>query len=251
MPTRTRSRSRSDVDIRKPVTRRDSYEASKDREPKDKKHRRRGSSSRSSSGERRKHRSSRKENDSPSLKRKHESAKPAEDEFKITAAPAIRGGVVNQEDLKDEYGDFRNFPEIGLASQQNLISRGITRLFPVQYMTFRKIVNGEDLMVRDLTGSGKTLGFCLPMIEMFRGQRLFGGGKPLAMILAPTRELALQISKELELLKLNPREYNVLTVYGGVDIYAQMQELRRGVDIFVGTTGRVKDHMERKNFDFS
>lgn len=71
------------------------------------------------------------------------------------------------------------------------------------------------------------------------------------MILAPTRELALQISKELELLKLNPKEYNVLTVYGGVDIYSQTTELRRGVDIFVGTTGRVKDHMERKNFDFS
>jgi superfamily II DNA/RNA helicase len=109
----------------------------------------------------------------------------------------------------------------------------------------------EDLMVRDLTGSGKTLGFCLPMVEQFRTQRLFGGGKPLAMILAPTRELALQISKELELLKLHPREYNVLTVYGGVDIYSQTSELRRGVDIFVGTTGRVKDHMERKNFDFS
>jgi len=168
MPTRARSRSRSDVDIRKPVTRRDSYEASKDRDTKEKKHRRRGSSSRSSSGERRKHRSSRKENDSPSQKRKHEPVKPAEDDFKITATPAIRGGVVNQEDLKDELGDFRNFPEIGLASQQNLISRGITRLFAVQYMTFRRIVNGEDLMVRDLTGSGKTLGFCLPMIEMFR-----------------------------------------------------------------------------------
>jgi ATP-dependent RNA helicase DDX21 len=53
------------------------------------------------------------------------------------------------------------------------------------------------------------------------------------------------------LLKHNPREYNVLTVYGGVDIYSQTSELRRGVDIFVGTTGRVKDHMERKNFDFS
>lgn len=71
------------------------------------------------------------------------------------------------------------------------------------------------------------------------------------MILAPTRELALQISKELEALKHHPREYNVLTVYGGVDIYGQTQELRRGVDIFVGTTGRIKDHMERGNFDFS
>lgn len=80
---------------------------------------------------------------------------------------------------------------------------------------------------------------------------MFGRGKPLAMILAPTRELAIQISKELDLLKNSPREYNVLTVYGGVDIYSQTQELRRGVDIFVGTTGRIKDHMERRNFDFS
>jgi ATP-dependent RNA helicase DeaD len=55
----------------------------------------------------------------------------------------------------------------------------------------------------------------------------------------------------LEALKHHPREYNVLTVYGGVDIWGQINELRRGVDIFVGTTGRVKDHMERKNFDFS
>ncbi len=76
-------------------------------------------------------------------------------------------------------------------------------------------------MVRDLTGSGKTLGFCLPMVEMFRKERLFGVGKPLAMILAPTRELALQIAKELNELKHNPKEYNVLTVYGGVDIYGQ------------------------------
>lgn len=148
-------------------------------------------------------------------------------------------------------GDFANFPEISPATQKGLIARGITHLFPVQYMTFRRIMNDEDLLVRDLTGSGKTLGFCLPMVEKFRRDRLFGLGKPQAMILAPTRELALQIAKELELLKHSPREYNVLCVYGGSDIHAQIAELRRGVDIFVGTTGRVKDHIERRNFDFS
>ena len=58
-------------------------------------------------------------------------------------------------------------------------------------MTFKRIWNKEDLIVRDLTGSGKTLGFCLPMIEALRKDRAFGQGKPLAMILAPTRELAL------------------------------------------------------------
>lgn len=148
-------------------------------------------------------------------------------------------------------GDFKNFPELSSATTKGLIARGITGLFPVQYLTFRRIMNREDLLIRDLTGSGKTLGFCLPVVETCRKEKLFGQGSPLAMILAPTRELALQITKELEALKHSPREYNVLTVYGGVDIYSQTSELRRGVDIFVGTTGRVKDHMERKNFDFS
>lgn len=69
--------------------------------------------------------------------------------------------------------------------------------------------------------------------------------------MAPTRELALQVSKEINLLKHYDNEFNVLTVYGGVSIDDQTRELRRGVDIFVGTTGRVLDHMERKNFNFT
>jgi len=71
------------------------------------------------------------------------------------------------------------------------------------------------------------------------------------MVLAPTRELALQISKELTALKHNENEYSVLTVYGGVPINDQTYALRRGVDFFVGTTGRVKDHIERGNFNFA
>lgn len=74
----------------------------------------------------------------------------------------------------DNLGNFSNFPEISKPTIDGLIARGITKLFPVQYMTFRKIMNHEDLMVRDLTGSGKTLGFCLPMVEMFRKERIFG-----------------------------------------------------------------------------
>ena len=71
------------------------------------------------------------------------------------------------------------------------------------------------------------------------------------MVLAPTRELALQVSKEFNALKHFEGEYNVLTVYGGVSIDDQTYQLRKGVDIFVGTTGRVMDHMERRNFDFT
>jgi ATP-dependent RNA helicase DeaD len=71
------------------------------------------------------------------------------------------------------------------------------------------------------------------------------------MVLAPTRELALQVTKEFNALKHYEGVYNVLTVYGGVSIEDQTYQLRRGVDIFVGTTGRILDHMERRNFDFS
>ena len=89
------------------------------------------------------------------------------------------------------------------------------------------------------------------MIERLRQDKQFGKGKPVAMILAPTRELAHQISKEANALKHYDREYNVLTVYGGTPMDDQVYQLKRGVDIFVGTCGRVIDHMERKNLDFS
>jgi ATP-dependent RNA helicase DDX21 len=84
-----------------------------------------------------------------------------------------------------------------------------------------------------------------------RKNKCFGTGKIQVVVLAPTRELALQVSKEFNMLKHSENEYNVLTVYGGVPIDDQTRELRRGVDIFVGTTGRVLDHMERRNFNFA
>lgn len=76
----------------------------------------------------------------------------------------------------------------------------------------------KDLIVRDLTGSGKTLAFALPLVEYLRKNKLFGTGKIQGIVLAPTRELALQVSKEFNLLKHSEHEYNILTVYGGVSI---------------------------------
>ena len=69
--------------------------------------------------------------------------------------------------------------------------------------------------------------------------------------LAPTRELAIQVSNELNKLQHGPNEFRSLTVYGGVNIEDQTRQLRQGVDLFVGTTGRVLDHIERGNVDFS
>lgn len=118
-------------------------------------------------------------------------------------------------------------------------------------MTFNNVYNREDLIVRDLTGSGKTLGFTLPIIEYLRAHKLFGTKCAQAIVLAPTRELALQISRVFNDLKHHANEYNVLTVYGGVSIHDQTSQLRKGVDVFVGTTGRVLDHINRGNLNFS
>lgn len=116
-------------------------------------------------------------------------------------------------------------------------------------MTFRNVYSREDLIVRDLTGSGKTLGFCLPIVEYLRANRLFGTRSTQAVILAPTRELALQITRVLTDLKHHEHEFTTLTVYGGVSMDDQTYKLRKGVDIFVGTTGRVLDHINRGNLN--
>jgi len=90
-------------------------------------------------------------------------------------------------------GEFENFPEVHPKTIEKLKLRGITSLFPIQYHSFYPIFNREDVIARDLTGSGKTLGFALPVVEFFRKQKVLGQRKIQAIVLAPTRELAIQV----------------------------------------------------------
>lgn len=115
-------------------------------------------------------------------------------------------------------GDFAFYPELTQQTRVNLIAKGITSLFPIQQHCFKPIYSREDIIARDLTGSGKTLGFALPVVEYLRRQRLLGSRKVQAIVLAPTRELALQVSNTFQYLKHSPNEFNCLTVYGGVPI---------------------------------
>lgn len=87
-------------------------------------------------------------------------------------------------------------------------------------------------------------------MEYLRRHKLLGTRRVQAIVLVPTRELALQVTKEIEKLKHYDNEFKIVTVYGGVNIDEQTRALRNGVDIFVGTTGRVLDHIERGNIDF-
>jgi ATP-dependent RNA helicase DDX21 len=147
---------------------------------------------------------------------------------------------------------FDKFPQITETSIQNLKRDQITGLFPIQANTFEHIYAGKDVIARDLTGTGKTLAFCLPLVERFRKEGLLGGKrKTLSIMLTPTRELAVQISAELEKLQHFRNEFKVATIYGGVSIERQENLLRSGVEFIVGTTGRVQDHIQRGNTNFS
>ena len=146
-------------------------------------------------------------------------------------------------------GEFSSFPEINKATVETLKSKGYANLFPIQQKCFYPMYHREDVIARDLTGSGKTIAFGLPMIEYMRRHKLLRG-RLQAIVLAPTRELALQVTSEIEKLKHYNNEFRIVTVYGGVNIDDQIRQLRNGVDIFVGTTGRVLDHINRGNIDF-
>jgi len=175
-------------------------------------------------------------------------ASDSSEEVSLTRVKESAGSMAN---YKVVDGEFKSFPEINQKSADLLTNRGIKNLFPIQQHTFYPIYNREDVIARDLTGSGKTLAFALPVTEYLRKNQILGSRRISAIVLAPTRELAIQVQNEFVKLKHFPNEYQTLTVYGGVSIEDQTRELRRGIDIFVGTTGRVLDHIERGNIDFS
>ncbi len=135
------------------------------------------------------------------------------------------------------------FEEIGLNDEivKSLTMMNIFEPTDVQLESIPKIFAGKDAIIRAKTGTGKTLAILLPLIQKLKENR--GRGEPRLLILAPTRELALQISGvAMKLINRN----RVITVYGGSSINIQIGALRSGVDIVIGTPGRTIDLIERK-----
>ncbi len=129
-----------------------------------------------------------------------------------------------------------------------LASQGKTEAFPIQVDTLPDTLAGRDVLGRGKTGSGKTLAFSIPMVARL-GTRLSGGprraGRPLGMVLAPTRELATQINAVLEPLAA-AYGLTTTTIFGGVSQNKQVAALRAGVDIIVACPGRLEDLMQQK-----
>ncbi|XP_009388961.2 DEAD-box ATP-dependent RNA helicase 9 [Musa acuminata AAA Group] len=130
-----------------------------------------------------------------------------------------------------------------------LANRGITKLFPIQRAVLEPAMQGQDMIGRARTGTGKTLAFGIPIMDkIIRFQAKHGCGRnPLAMVLAPTRELARQVEKEF---KESSKLYT-LCVYGGSPISQQMRALDSGVDVVVGTPGRIIDLLNRGALNLS
>ncbi|MCB0960893.1 MAG: DEAD/DEAH box helicase, partial [Acidimicrobiales bacterium] len=124
-----------------------------------------------------------------------------------------------------------------------LARRGITEPFPIQAATIADALEGRDLCGKAPTGSGKTLAFGIPMVARVTRS---APKKPHGLVLAPTRELAIQVADELRALGT---ELRVLAVYGGAGIEPQIRKLRAGVDIVVATPGRLKDLIDRRVCD--
>ena len=144
------------------------------------------------------------------------------------------------------------FPSTHAALARALAARDYSVPTAVQLAVLEVDATGKDLLVSAQTGSGKTVAFGLAIVGTLLGdaQRFERAGAPLALIIAPTRELALQVSRELIWLYAETGA-RVVTCVGGMDARAEARQLGYGTHIVVGTPGRLRDHLERKRLDLA
>ncbi|KAJ3076953.1 Nucleolar RNA helicase 2 [Podochytrium sp. JEL0797] len=140
--------------------------------------------------------------------------------------------------------------DLSASTVAALIESNRPALFPIQAACYQKIMAGKDLLGRARTGTGKTLAFVLPIVETLkreirehRAEYSQRGRAPFALVMAPTRELANQVFREFECIAAG--EIQMVCVYGGSPYEIQNRAFSNGVDIVVGTPGRLMDHVDR------
>ncbi len=140
-----------------------------------------------------------------------------------------------------------NFEDFSLTKEtlKSIAEIGFEEPTPIQADTIPLILEGKDIVGQAQTGTGKTAAFGIPIVERSRK-----GKNPFAIILEPTRELAVQVAQEINRIG-KYKKANVLPVYGGKSIETQIKALKRGVDVVVGTPGRLIDHINRKTISLA
>jgi ATP-dependent RNA helicase DeaD len=135
------------------------------------------------------------------------------------------------------------FSDLGISVEilRAVEEMGYTTPSPIQLQAIPFVLEGRDLIGQAQTGTGKTAAFAIPIIDLVDSEL----NKPQAIILCPTRELAVQVEGEIQKLSKYHRGINSVAIYGGESIDRQIRVLRKGVQIVVGTPGRVQDHINR------
>ncbi|OEF97409.1 DEAD/DEAH box helicase [Desulfuribacillus alkaliarsenatis] len=141
------------------------------------------------------------------------------------------------------------FQEIGVSKAvvEQLHANGITEPTPIQEQAVPVLLKGTDVIAQAQTGTGKTLAFILPILERID----LSNPEIQALIVTPTRELALQITTEVKKLTAELAGYKILSVYGGQDVEQQMKKLKGGQHMVIATPGRLLDHLRRETIDLS
>jgi ATP-dependent RNA helicase DeaD len=141
-----------------------------------------------------------------------------------------------------------NFSELGLSEEilRAVTEMGFTAPSPIQAQGIPAVLQGHDVIGQAQTGTGKTAAFGIPVLERIDTT----SNATQALILCPTRELAVQVSEEINKLAKYKRGLRIEAIYGGDSIERQIRSLKRGVHIVVGTPGRVMDHMQRRTLHF-
>jgi len=146
-----------------------------------------------------------------------------------------------------------SFESLGLVAElvRAVSEQGYSEPTPIQLQAIPLILKGHDIMGGAQTGTGKTAGFTLPLLQRLSTQIQSQKQRPVrALILTPTRELAAQVSESIEVYG-KYLSLKSTVIFGGVNINPQIAALRNGVDILVATPGRLLDHVEQKNIDLS
>ena len=142
-----------------------------------------------------------------------------------------------------------NYSELNVPEQiHKAVERmGFTEMTEVQEKAIPPMMEGKDIIAKAPTGTGKTCAFGIPLILGLDQCRNY----PQAVVMAPTRELAQQITEDLQDLAHFYPDIRVVTVYGGANIQKQIEKLKKGAQIVVATPGRLQDHMNRRTVDLS
>jgi ATP-dependent RNA helicase RhlE len=143
------------------------------------------------------------------------------------------------------------FKQLGLTAEllRAVDEEGYAEATPIQQQSIPLVLEGRDVLAGAQTGTGKTAGFTLPLLQRLQGARP-GDRRVRALILTPTRELAAQVGDSVRAYGRH-LPFRSAIVFGGVSINTQIAQLRKGVDIVIATPGRLLDHMERKSVDLS